>query len=451
MTAGVKTAKPFVASIKLQQQTPMIHFQHDESGACPRASEVKPKLDRFLFSLLGGGDELECIDKGKRNAEEKDWIIGKHDALNYKMKFEAFGQFISSKPHGMYFGNTGHDSSSERKAILYEQPVEMQIVCFIEELRKQIIENIALFFLLHNFGTRQTKGFGSFLVTEINGNELDNSARMMALRNHYQRTLKRPFIFVVVPQTDADEKFNIAKTLYDLLKGGINRSSQIKSERCDKRDNSGKVIMNKNGKPIREIERNVKVELIPNAYEKSYLIQSYCEKGIGSEKAQMKAMGLAQPKIPGTTSAPTTTYNDYKFLRAMLGLTDTYTFHDVDKEDKVRIRDNSKVVERFASPVLIKIFDDYIVFLPQPIPDEMLNRWFTLEAVKAHKIEKISTPEEFNLPQLLLGFADHFNSMKENLRTNFGNFDYFDEQASEDQSRHDSDRKSELTIEKCEV
>ncbi|MEG1331776.1 MAG: hypothetical protein RSC97_10070, partial [Eubacterium sp.] len=35
--------------IHLTQITPLIHFQSEEPGACLRASEVKPKLDRFIM------------------------------------------------------------------------------------------------------------------------------------------------------------------------------------------------------------------------------------------------------------------------------------------------------------------------------------------------------------------------------------------------------------------
>jgi hypothetical protein len=38
--------------IQLKQHTPIIHFQHDQAGATLRASEVKPKLDRFLIEML---------------------------------------------------------------------------------------------------------------------------------------------------------------------------------------------------------------------------------------------------------------------------------------------------------------------------------------------------------------------------------------------------------------
>lgn len=35
--------------VTLKQHTPLIHFQHDQYGATLRASEVKPKLDKFII------------------------------------------------------------------------------------------------------------------------------------------------------------------------------------------------------------------------------------------------------------------------------------------------------------------------------------------------------------------------------------------------------------------
>ena len=42
---------PFRREYTLLAQTPMIHFQHDQSGAALRPSEVKPKFDRYLRKL----------------------------------------------------------------------------------------------------------------------------------------------------------------------------------------------------------------------------------------------------------------------------------------------------------------------------------------------------------------------------------------------------------------
>jgi len=44
---------------KLKQHTPIIHFQADQKGATLRASELKPKLDRFLI------DKLKMLENGK--------------------------------------------------------------------------------------------------------------------------------------------------------------------------------------------------------------------------------------------------------------------------------------------------------------------------------------------------------------------------------------------------
>ena len=78
----------------LEQQTPMIHFQSSEAGATLRASEVKPKLDKFLIKQLGDGD----YEKGIEKAKEKGWIIGGYPALNYKMRFKASGKDSASNP-----------------------------------------------------------------------------------------------------------------------------------------------------------------------------------------------------------------------------------------------------------------------------------------------------------------------------------------------------------------
>ena len=69
-------------TVTLKQHTPLIHFQHDQYGATLRASEVKPKLDKFILTKLG---ENEGYEKGCNIAKNKGWLVGKgeHDALNY--------------------------------------------------------------------------------------------------------------------------------------------------------------------------------------------------------------------------------------------------------------------------------------------------------------------------------------------------------------------------------
>ena len=79
--------------IKLKQHTPLIHFQHDQDGATLRASEVKPKLDKFILTELGKGNYIA----GCKQAKESGWLVGKgdHPSLNYKIKIEPKEKYSS--------------------------------------------------------------------------------------------------------------------------------------------------------------------------------------------------------------------------------------------------------------------------------------------------------------------------------------------------------------------
>lgn len=62
--------------VTLQQHTPLIHFQHYQDGATLRASEVKPRLDKFLI----GND---AFDKWKQ------YLVGALHQSDEQMKQEA--------------------------------------------------------------------------------------------------------------------------------------------------------------------------------------------------------------------------------------------------------------------------------------------------------------------------------------------------------------------------
>ena len=221
-------------TIKLKQHTPLIHFQHDQEGATLRASEVKPKLDRFILSRLTPEEKAQ----GKREG----WIKSKNDRvwLDYKMRildnpdntfimemnekreyktenekidrkkgwkieYVEYGQIIEKQkgkirfvieedndkrffgkwrktdskiiydlnPYPCFFANMGcdiKDPSEYRKVSFAEEPIEMTIttnhttLCnYINDIKKKILSS---FFINNNFGTRQSKGFGSFYIDE---------------------------------------------------------------------------------------------------------------------------------------------------------------------------------------------------------------------------------------------------------------------------------------------
>ena len=63
----------------LKAQSPMIHFQPSADGACLRATEVKPKFDRFLIRKFL-----------KQNIDFTKWKSTKdHEALDYRMTLKA--------------------------------------------------------------------------------------------------------------------------------------------------------------------------------------------------------------------------------------------------------------------------------------------------------------------------------------------------------------------------
>jgi len=193
----------------LKQHTPIIHFQADQKGATLRASELKPKLDRFLI------DKLKMLENGKPKKEYRSWFIGggkEHLALDYKVRIEQSKNIkyylplpisLNSKRYPnkeketksylknkkyinfdfdflyptLYFANADkikfkpdgniNPNLIKPNEIIYALQANENIKLFVTSLHADLLsaveENIASFFVKENFGTRQNKGF--FQVT----------------------------------------------------------------------------------------------------------------------------------------------------------------------------------------------------------------------------------------------------------------------------------------------
>lgn len=214
----------------LKQHTPIIHFQHNQDGATLRATEVKPKLDRYIIENLSG------IIKAREL--HPDWFVSKdHKALDYKLKLEAIG---SNKLENLVNVRVNKDHSGIEKTI-YNQPIgffgnlmkpqefkngkQFKKVSFYNELSLIInsksrdlinkIDNvIADFFFLNNFGTRQNRGFG---CCEI----LDKSPNVS---NYYY------FSFENMKDDSIMEIFEKIDLFYRCLKSGLNIKTKIKGD-----------------------------------------------------------------------------------------------------------------------------------------------------------------------------------------------------------------------------
>ncbi len=386
----------------LQAQTPMIHFQAAQPGACLRATEVKPKLDRFLHS---------------REVIPDAWILRRRrGSLNYQMRITALAQ-KDDIPHinacRAYFANLG---DSAPKDFVFRD-CRLEIVCFIPELLETIHKHIKDFFILHNFGTRQSKGFGSFLLEGTT--EADISDTLRASCPHY---------FYTPYRGSTEDRLNAANAIYILLKNGINLS-----------------------------------KLYPDAYIKGYAVGDFLPENIGSDKAFIKSRVL--PADDGRDYPR----EGFTFIRALFGLAETYDFRDkhrnggsYEQENRYTHQTQTRLkiiraqvyhyegtkeedgklsiplesiekdagIRRFQSPFLIKIMGENIYFILGATWHLMLGQTFLINEkfafrdverlLKEKQWEKarqqleqfpyITTPATFDPAAFISGFVDYFNA-----------------------------------------
>ena len=150
-----------IIEFTLKQHTPLIHFQHDQQGATLRATEVKPKLDRFLISRLNGWENIS-----------ESWKVKSRDnnvqALQYKIRIEAqsLKEPVNAKGTPNYFAEMEYDPSRIPKKFSEAEYIKVSIFTLDRNLKIEIEKALPAFWLSHNFGTRQNKGFGCFYISE---------------------------------------------------------------------------------------------------------------------------------------------------------------------------------------------------------------------------------------------------------------------------------------------
>jgi len=436
--------------VTLKQHTPLIHFQHDQEGATLRASEVKPKLDRFILTKLGNGD----YNKGKDKAKKNGWLIGvkpedkieyeKHYALNYKMNFfigkiqeeyfiatnliEDFVNLLEARgiktiPQSLYFaqekqnnGIVGHWGVNEKnwklipqKGILCKDNVEMKIFCLLSDLRKYIGENIREFFYVENFGTRQNKGFGSFQVENITPKEIEKEQISIesALKNNFDFVYK--YNYFIPEDNYLQESFKIIQNDYQLLKAGKNHGRYAKS----KLFLYGISLKN----PIRWEKRIIKREIyrLSQSSNDEYQKFPYTLFVRGNNSNTFGKLNTDQKWFDKKSEF------DYKYLRAVLGIAEQFEFIIYDPSEKnnkskkkyiVKLKDSSGKIERFKSPLTFKIIDKRIYLLGNELPGNLRGDFSLFISVKGddeyseeRKIklteEKISIPENFSIKDFI--------------------------------------------------
>jgi hypothetical protein len=201
----------YTQTFSLTQHTPIIHFKYDDACATLRATELKPKLDRYLIQKAFSGDINQyknylvgyTADREKQSAT---FVENLHPALDYKVRVEAqANSYISGDNFPNYFGNQTPGGAKKHLKIS-TAPVTVHFHSLHENLIALINKHFSDFLWEHNFGTRQSKGFGSF-TTGTSGKNIQSE--------------KLPYYFDVATK-DTKDVFEYIQLFYKSLRSGIN-------------------------------------------------------------------------------------------------------------------------------------------------------------------------------------------------------------------------------------
>lgn len=227
-------------TFKLKQHTPIIHFQHDQHGATLRASELKPKLDKFLIEnsfdgilnfnsykdfLIGDTKsiekELKKIDDNSniqdKDSEKTEFLMKQKLALDYKVKIISNSQKAEGlKNNKTFFGGMGHEGEKEYTFTDEIINVNIYVFCNDEKNRlKTVIKKYFPHFIAEtNFGTRQNKGNGSFYIDKSDTENFINIEKILPKDTYY----------ISIREKDNTSIFTIIDYYYRRLKAGINRN-----------------------------------------------------------------------------------------------------------------------------------------------------------------------------------------------------------------------------------
>lgn len=343
----------------LEQQTPLIHFQYDQPGATLRATEVKPKLDKFIIKKM----------KEKGEKIPKEWVVnGESEALDYKLKFSCANircvKIGRHTDYDIYYGNMGDEHV---KGVLCSG-IEMTIICFQIKLHAAIKEAICDFFIANNFGRMKSKGFGSFLIVKIDDEKIGNPGL-----NDIANILMKEYGAKVCYYFDGgNTPFKRIKTVYSLMKSGIN--------------------FGKN-------------------YRHSLLFMYMHSLGLDNEKAWMKQNKIAPNDV--FKDGNEDRYKKYRnglrkpqspyYVRALLGTGDHYDFltevGNFSEKSKIKVKVSSKEIERYNSTVFYKVIDNIVYYVGKRINKDIFGKLFDFERYNYQKktpsvTGKLSTPSK---------------------------------------------------------
>lgn len=371
---------------KLVQHTPLIHFQHSEPHACLRATEVKPKLDRFLIEQLEKDDRFG-------DGRWKKWFVGdgSQQSFDYMMRItpnseqvdrtQSIERAIARAEHRLpnanfheihknYFGNmvSGNNIQATiretfKESLFYKDGLTLTIRCFIPELLTFIDEHIRGFFMMHNFGTRQRKGFGSFTVdisTEPNAPKGFDLVRKYCPNAYYCK---------LDGNVNADALLDAVWVISAFLRSGFNRGE-------------GNYVR---GFVFRYFQREKNPLANDKAFVKQQVLRNVYNEATRGEHLHPYGNNVRYRYVRGLLG----TNENSRFCRAPRGETrEDRTVHNIYIH-------SAEGVERFPSPLLFKPIGKFVFILPQKMPDEIFgSEFYILEKNQEEEYDSKATSDQ---------------------------------------------------------
>lgn len=378
---------------KLVQHTPLIHFQHSEPHACLRATEVKPKLDRFLIEQLEKDDRFG-------DGRWKKWFVGdgSQQSFDYMMRITPNSEQVDRtqsiengieraiaraehRPpnaslheiHKNYFGNMASGNNIQdtvqaiqetfKESLFYKDGLTLTIRCFIPELLTFIDEHIRGFFMMHNFGTRQRKGFGSFTV-DISTKP--NEPKGFDLVGKY---CPNAYYCKLGNDVNADALLDAVWVISAFLRSGFNRGE-------------GNYVR---GFVFRYFQREKNPLANDKAFVKQQVLHNVYNEATRGEHLHPYGNNVRYRYVRGLLG----TNENSRFCRAPRGETrEDRTVHNIYIH-------SAEGVERFPSPLLFKPIGKFVFILPQKMPDEIFgSEFYILEKNQEEEYDSKATSDQ---------------------------------------------------------
>ncbi|MGN0503301.1 MAG: hypothetical protein ACI4HN_10275 [Ruminococcus sp.] len=313
----------FCKEYTLLPQSPIIHFQHYQKGATLRATEVKPKLDKYIIKRYLKQEGKPIPDEWKNKKSP--------NALNYKLKIVCENPQIvelgRKTNYDIFYANMGNKSDGKKTYEDFKKGIfannKLTVICHIPDLLKFINKIIGDFFVVSNFGTMQDKGFGCYLVKD---RKHTPSQIAELLTDEYGASTCYSF------EVEKKEQiFKDIKKIHEILKSG----------KTGKKSKSGKLIS-------------------PNVSSLLYKYMSETYK-IKNEKEWLKR---------------NSSQNKAFYVRAFMGISDhmgNVSISSTKTASEIKI-------ERVPSPIWFVVYENTLYFVARRIPENLYGAKFNFSS-----------------------------------------------------------------------